>query len=109
MHGIDLGLLPQSPDVDVDASRRDETLRPPDGVEKLVSSKDAVRTRREEVQKPELESGELDGFSIPLHAIGARVDGERPDEKRLFGFDLVLLPLRPPQKGLHSSPHLPDA
>src|SRR3990172_6584964 len=109
MNGIDLDLLPQSPDVDVDASRRDEALLPPHGVEELVPGEDAVRTRGEVVEKPELEGGELNGFSVPLYAIGARVDGEWPDEERLLGFDLVLLPLRPPHKGLHSSHHLPDA
>src|SRR3990172_4260329 len=108
MNGIDLDLLPQSPDVDVDASRRDEALRPPHGVEELVPGEDAVRTRGEVVEEPELEGGELDGFSVSLDTIGARVDGERPDEKRLLGLDLVFLPLRPPQERFYLSDHLPE-
>src|ERR1700732_866441 len=73
---IEFDFLSQAADVDVDASRRNESLGAPYGVEQLIARKNAVGTRREEIQQPEFERAHRHGFARARNTISGWIDSQ---------------------------------
>src|ERR1700730_9732400 len=74
--GIAFDLFAQAADVHVHAARSDETIRAPDGVQKLVARENTVRSRCKVIEQPEFERAERNGLSRMTDAIRRRIDSQ---------------------------------
>src|SRR6267143_42143 len=82
MHGvfrIGFDFFTQAADVNVHAARRNESIRSPDRIKQLISSKDAVWARSKVIEQPEFERAERYGFPGMAHAIGRRINRQLAD------------------------------
>src|SRR3989440_4339981 len=76
---IGLDFLTQAANVNVHAARRDESVRSPDRIEQLISSKDAVWARSKVIEQPEFERAKRYGFPGMADAIGRRINRQLAD------------------------------
>src|ERR1700680_4117128 len=65
-------LFAQAADINVNASRSDETIRSPDRVKQLVPGEHAIRARSKIIQQTKLKRAERHCFSRMTHAIRRR-------------------------------------
>src|SRR6202051_2340568 len=72
-------LFAQAADININATRSHETVRPPDSVEQLVPGEHAIRARSKIIQQTKLKRAERHCFSGMTYAIRRRVNRQFAD------------------------------